>query len=534
MEAAVPQPAEQEAPAPESALAATSFTATVYFKQALQLLNGGYFADAETYFREVLRLWPDDAGTLNNLGTAVWRQERLHEAEGYYRRAQARKPDDFAILNNLGNVLWEQGRLEDALRSYQEAGALKPDSAAVLRNLGVTLSDLGRFDEALVATRESLRLEPDYADSHVNLGMTFARQGNQEEALSCYERAVEIRPDFPEARRNRAYIYLARGDFERGWPEYEWRLRCPKLRTLTVDRPRWNGESLDGRSILLHSEQGLGDSLQFIRFARSLKARSCRVVAACPAPLIRLVARCPGVDSVVDWTSSLPDCDVQAPLLSLPAILGTTLATLPAQMPYFGLDSRTVNDWRPVVERAVGSGAHRRSPGRRSRARVFKIGIAWQGNRANTVDRWRSFPLSHFAHLATLPGVRLISLQKGEGTEQLANLGGEFPVAELSHPDHGGDDRRDFLDTAAVMTQLDLVVTPETAVAHLAGSLGVRVWVALSSVGDWRWMIDRDDSPWYPTMRLFRQDSFGDWDGVFQRMAQTLREELRNMLQLSR
>ena len=158
--------------------------------------------------------------------------------------------------------------------------------------------------------------------------------------------------------------------------------------------------------------------------------------------------------------------------------------------------------------------------------RVFKIGIAWQGNRVNKGDRWRSFPLTHFAHLAEVPGVRLISLQKGDGTEQLAELAGRFPVAELSHRDHGGEDRRDFLDTAAVMSQLDLVVTPDTAVAHLAGGLGVRVWVALSTVGEWRWLIDRDDSPWYPTMRLFRQTTPGDWDGVFQRMALTLRQEL--------
>jgi len=505
---------------------ANSFIATVYFRQATSLLNRGLFADAEAYFREVLRLWPDHAGSLNNLGTAVLRQGRVREAENYYRRARALAPNDCAILNNLGNVLWEQGRLKQALRRFRRAVRLQPDFPAALANLGVTLSDLGRFDEALVPIRESLRLLPDSPEGHVNLGITLARQGNLDQALLCYEQALALRPDFAEARRNRAYIWLARGDFERGWPEYEWRQKCPRFRALTVNRPRWTGEDLEGRSILLHAEQGLGDALQFVRFASRVRRRGGRVLVACHEPLCRLLARCPDVDLVVDWRSPLPDCDVHAPLMSLPAILGTTLANLPARIPYTSVDSRTVEDWRPVVARALGLGSGGDTSGRLKPARVFKIGIAWQGSRANQIDSWRSFPLTHFAHLAELPGVRLISLQKGDGTEQLARLGGQFPVSELRHLDQDGEGRRDFLDTAAVMSQLDLVVTPDTATAHLAGSLGIRVWVALPTANDWRWLIDREDSPWYPTMRLFRQTTFGDWDDVFRRMAGTLRQEL--------
>jgi len=505
---------------------ANSFIATVYFQQATSLLNRGLYAEAEAYFREVLRIWPDHGGALNNLGTAVWRQGRLQEAESRHRRALALKPDDFAILNNLGNVLWEQDRLDEALRYYREAVQLRPDSPEALMNLGVTLSDLGEFDEALTYIRESIRLQPAPADSHVNLGMTLARGGDLEEALACYEHALMLRPEFPEARRNRAYIWLARGDFERGWSEYEWRLKCPKLRTLPVDRPLWGGDDLEGRTILLHAEQGLGDTLQFIRFAPLVKERGGRVVVACPAPLLRLVVGCAGVDVVVDWMKPLPDCDLQAPLLSLPAILGTTLADLPGQVPYLTVDGRTVHDWRPVVERSLGHGKSGATNGRCNPARDFKIGIAWQGNRENKVDRWRSPPLTHFAHLAAVPGVRLISLQKGTGTEQVAELAGRFAVAELLHQDGSDEDQRDFLGTAAVMSQLDLVVTPETAVAHLAGGLGVRVWVALSTVGDWRWLIDREDSPWYPTMRLFRQTAPGDWESVFERMARALNHEL--------
>jgi Flp pilus assembly protein TadD len=526
MAAVLNESSDGEATDQADAKVASSFIATVYFTQAKALLDRGQHAEAEAYFREVLRIWPDHASSLNNLGNAVWWQDRLDEAEVYYRRARALTPNAFAILNNLGNVFREKGRLDLAVRRYRRAVKLKPDSPEALMNLGITLSDLGEFDEALTCLQESLRLQPDSPDCHVNLGMTFSRQGRRDEALLSYEQALRMRPDFPEARRNRAYIWLARGEFERGWPEYEWRLNCKKLRLLTVDCPRWHGEDLQGRSILLHSEQGLGDTLQFIRFALLVKRRGGRVLVACPESLIRLLIGCPGVDLVVDWKSQLPDCDFHAPLMSLPAILGTTLASLPAEVPYLSADAKAVEEWRPAIERSLGLAEGGGTWAQRDPTRVFKIGIAWQGNRINLVDRWRSFPLTHFAHLARLPGVRLISLQKGDGIEQLAELAGRFPVAELCQSDKGDPDQRDFLDTAAVMSQLDLVVTPETAVAHLAGSLDVRVWVALSAVGDWRWMIDRDDSPWYPSMRLFRQTTPGDWEGVFRRMADTLGQEL--------
>ena len=509
---------ETEAAGQSPASLANSFIATVYFKQATTLLDRGLYDEAEGYFREVLRLWPEHPGALNNLGTAVWRQGRIHEAEEFHRRALVLDHNDFAILNNLGNVLWEQGRLDEAVRYYRQAIELRPDSPQALMNFGVTLSDLGEFDEAMHWMRESIRLLPDSPGSHVNVGNVFARQGNLDGALDCYERALGHDPEFPEARRNRAYIWLTRGDFERGWPEYEWRLRCAEPLLVPVYSPRWTGEDLDGRSILLVAEQGLGDTLQFIRFAPLVKQRRGRVLLACPRPLMRLVARCSGVDQVVDWKSDLPECDVHAPLLSLPMILGTSLANIPAD-PYLSVDSGTVERWRPIVARALG---RRDTEFREKPDGVFKIGIAWQGNRGHKGDRWRSFPLTHFASLARLPGVRLISLQKGGGSEQLADLAGRFPVAELTRRNKGHKDRRDFMDTAAVMSQLDLVVTPDSALAHLAAGLGMRVWVPLSTVGEWRWLLDRDDSPWYPTMRLFRQTTPGDWESVFKRMADAL------------
>jgi Tfp pilus assembly protein PilF len=502
-----------------------SSSAEFIFEQAATLLDRGLYCESERYFREVLRLLPGHPSALNNLGTAIWRQGRLQDAEECYRRASVHDPNDYAILNNLGNVLWEQGRLADAMRWFRRAVAVRPDSPVVLMNLGVALSDLGAFDEALGFIRESLRLLPDSAESHVNMGNTLARQGKLDAALACYEHALRLRPDFPSARRYRAYLWLARGDYARGWPEHEWRLKCAKPRVLAVNSRRWTGGELKGRSILLVAEQGLGDVLQFVRFAQLVKQRGGRVVLACPEPLIRLVAGCPGVDLVVDWNSTLPACDAHAHLMSLPMILGTTLASIPGE-PYTFVDGRTVEHWRPVVARALSQRHYCTLVDGKHTAGTFTIGIAWQGNRGNTVDRWRSFPLNLFRHLAKLPGVRLISLQMGDGTEQLAALKGQFDVVELSQGNNGDEPRRDFLDTAAVMLHLDLVVAPESAVAHLAGSLGCRVWVPLSTVGDWRWMLERDDSPWYPTMRLFRQTSPGDWDTVFERMSRALSQDL--------
>jgi Flp pilus assembly protein TadD len=502
-----------------------SYIATAYFKQATALLTRGLYGESETYFREVLRLWPDHLGALNNLGTSVWRQGRAEEAEEYYRRGLALGRADFGILNNLGNAIWEQGRPGQAVPFYRQALELRPDSPETQMNLGVALSDIGEFEEALAWIRASMRSRPDWPEALDNMGVTLSRQGKWDEALDHYDRALRLRPDYPAARRNRAHAWLARGDFERGWLEYEWRLKCPNRHFPDVNLPRWFGEPLAGRSILVCAEQGIGDTLQFLRFALELKRRGGRVVLACPEPLVGIVARCPGVDQVRGSIVPLPDCPIHSPLMSLPAVLRPTLESLSADVPYLSAVPSTIERWRPIVEQYVadrGDWEDDRSSGPQ---RALRIGIAWQGNPRNRVDRWRSIPLRNFTHLAEIPGVRLISLQKGEGTEQIAELAGRVPVGVLRDPSGDSEDRRDLLDTAAVMHHLDLVITPDSAIAHLAGSLGVRVWLALPAVAEWRWLIDREDSPWYPTMTLFRQTAPGDWDGVFRRMASILRGE---------
>jgi Flp pilus assembly protein TadD len=320
---------DADAPARSRADVASSFIAKVYFKQATDLLNQGQYAEAEGYFREVLRISPDHSGALNNLGTALWRQRRHREAEAYHRRALVLAPDDYAVLNNLGIVLWDLHQRAEAIEWYRRAIQLRPDLPKPMLNFGVALSDVGEFEEAARWIHESLRLQPDLPDAHVSLGNLLTRQGDLDGANDCFEQALKIRPDYAEARRARGYILLARGEYARAWPEHEWRLKCPELLVAPVNSPRWAGEDLAGRSILLVAEQGLGDTLQFIRFAAEVKERNGHVVVACRKPLLRIVARCPGVDRVVDWQATSPDCDVHIPLLSVPGVLGTTMESLP-------------------------------------------------------------------------------------------------------------------------------------------------------------------------------------------------------------
>jgi Flp pilus assembly protein TadD len=480
------------------------------FELATTFLRVGGFDEAIAGYRRVLALRPDDPDALNNLGTAFWELGRLEEAEAHYRRALALRAGDAEILNNLGNALREQGRLEEAAACYREALGLRGDAPEILSNLGVVLTGLGALDEAEAYLRRALALRPDWAVAHDNLATVLMKRGKLDAAIAGYEDALRLDSGYAEAHRNRAMVLLQRGDFARGWLEYEWRTQCRGRPPVHFPQPRWQGEDLAGRTILLHTEQGLGDTLQFVRYAPLVQRRGGRVVLVCPQPLVALLARSPGIDRVIAAGSPLPPFDLHAALLSLPVILGTTTeAGIPPEVPYLFAGAEAVDRWRHHLERLPG----------------LRVGIAWQGNPRQRSDRQRSFPLAALAPLARVDGVHLISLQKGAGTEQRAALGGRFPVTVLDGWEQ--DPVGDFLDTAAILQNLDLVVTPCSALAHLAGGLGVRAWVALAWMADWRWLSERDDSPWYPTLRLFRQQRAGDWSEVFERMARALEGDWR-------
>jgi hypothetical protein len=301
-------------------------------------------------------------------------------------------------------------------------------------------------------------------------------------------------------------VYLARGELEKGWADYEWRLKCTEYKGRRFNVPRWDGGPLNGRTLLIHTEQGLGDTLHFIRYVRIIQQRGGTVYIEVPPALVPLL-RSSGVTGIIPGGSPLPKFDLEIPLLSVPGTLGTTLSTIPAQVPYLAAEPRLIKHWRAQIRNLPG----------------FKVGIVWQGNREYAFDRFRSVPLAAYAPLADVPGVTLISLQKGYGSEQLAELAGKFPVLDLAPQLDMGSA---FTDTAAVMSNLDLVVSSDTAAAHLAGGLGVPVWLAVAQSPEWRWLLEREDNPWYPTMRLFRQRAVGDWSDVFTRMKQDLKRKV--------
>jgi tetratricopeptide (TPR) repeat protein len=467
--------------------------------------------EAIASYREAIRLRPDFADAHRNLGISLKDRGELDEAIACYREALRLRPDYAEALVGLGNALKERGDLDEAIDSHRAALRLKPGNAEAHNGLGVALKERGDLDEAVACYREAVRLKPGSAEMHNNLGSALQELGRREEAIACFEEAVRLKPDHADAHVNLGIMRLLLGDFARGWPEYEWRRRSREYAPPPLPQPAWDGSDLQGRTILLRAEQGLGDTLQFIRYAPLVQARGGRVLVGCPAALLPLLSRCHGIDRLHPPGSALPPFDVEALLLSLPGIFGTTAQDVPARIPYIFPDDALVRRWRRELAGLPG----------------FKIGIVWQGNPNYRGDRARSIPLERFEPLARLDGVRLISLQKGPGTEQIAAA----VAAGWRLTDLGGAGRLDessgaFMDTAAVMTTLDLVITPDMALAHLAGALGVPVWVALSFAHDWRWMLGRDDSPWYPSARLFRQDRRGDWEGVFEQIAEAVAQQV--------
>jgi hypothetical protein len=330
-----------------------------------------------------------------------------------------------------------------------------------------------------------------------------------------------LKPDYADAHWNLSLLVLRFGDFEQGWVEHEWRWKIDQTQPREFSKPRWDGEALEGQTILLHAEQGFGDTIQFVRYAALVKERNpgAGVVVQCQKRLVNLLRTCRGIDRLVLEGGELPAFDVHAPLLSLPGILKTTLETIPADVPYLFADEGLVAKWKAKLDAVKG----------------FRVGINWHGREGNVESRRRDVPLEFFEGLAQVPGVRLVSSQKGEAAtrSEVGGQGSELGETDAARPtivDVGefDTDSGAFMDTSAIMMNLDLVITSDTSVAHLAGALGVPVWVALPFVPDWRWLLDRSDSPWYPTMRLFRQKRIGDWMGVFEEIRAALAERVRS------
>jgi predicted O-linked N-acetylglucosamine transferase (SPINDLY family) len=462
--------------------------------------------EAVACFRQATKLNPQHAEAHNNLGNALHAQGKRDEAITCIRRALELKPSFAEAHSNLGMVLRAQGKSDEAINAYRHAIELNPNIPEVHHNLGNALQELDKFDEAIGCFQQALALKPDLAEAATSLGSAFHAQGKLTEAHAAFHHALESRPAYPEAHRNLGLLLLQQGNFEQGWPQHEWRWKCKEFSAGALQRPAWDGTPVTGK-ILLHTDQGIGDIFQFIRYAPLVKQRANQVVLCCPLRLIPLLARCRGIDAFLPEVANPLEYQAEVHLTSLPAVFRTTIETIPQENPYLFADPALIEQWR-----------------RRLQAGEFKIGIAWQGNPEFRHDKSRSIPLANFAPLADSSAVRLISLQKGHGVEQLESIKDQFSVSTL--PSALDESAGAFMDTAAVMMNLNLVITSDTAIAHLAGGLGVPVWLALSSNSEWRWLLDRNDSPWYPSMRLFRQTSAGDWQGVFKQMKTALLELL--------
>ena len=458
-----------------------------------------------------IRIKSDYAEAHSNRGNALMDLGRPGDALVAYDAALGIRPGLVQTCYNRGNALRDLGRLSEALAAYDITIRIKPDYAEAHCNRGVALKELSRLDDALASYDTALRIKPDYAEAHSNRGNALKDLGRLNEALAAYDTALRIRPDSAEAHYNQSLALFLRGDLQAGWDKYEWRWRggSKDLNPRDFSCPPWDGAAIAGRSILLHAEQGLGDTIQFCRYAPLVAALGGRVVLEAPRRLLRVLSGLAGVRQLVADGDPLPAFDLHCPLMSLPGRFGTTVESIPADIPYLSAEPERVTHWR-----------------KRLASDDFKIGIVWQGGPNYKADSKRSVPLACFAPLAELSGVRLISLQKVHGLEQLQHLPHWMKVTELGEDFDTGPDA--FVDTAAVMMDLDLVVTVDTAIGHLAGALGRPVWIAVQAVPHWVWMLDRDDSPWYPSVRLFRQTVRGDWDGVFFRMAAELADLLQD------
>ncbi|MGD0464781.1 MAG: tetratricopeptide repeat protein [Tepidisphaeraceae bacterium] len=486
----------------QRAIAVDPTVAVYHLDLGNALSKKGQLDQAIAALQQAVRIAPAAALSYNNLGIALGVRGRLDEAVTAYRQAVRLKPDYAEAHNNLGNALREKGQLDEAIAACRQALVIKPDYAEAYCNLGNALREQRRLDEAIAAYRQALLIRPDFAEILNNLGNALREKGKLQESIVAYRRAIRLKSDFALAHYHLALALLLRGDFEEGWPEYEWRFKNDgQQQTIPFTQPRWDGKEMGGQTILLWGEQGLGDVIQFVRYAPLVARRGGRVIIRCRPELLRLLQSSPDLGQILPLGADLPPFDVQCPLLSLPLAFGADLESIPASVPYLSPEPAMVDAWR----QKLGAGERR-----------LKVGLVWAGNARFRDDRTRSLTLDQLAPLGAVRGVRFYSFQKSPAAEEAKNPPPNLELIDL------GSELNDFADTAAAMSLMDLIITTDTSAAHLAGALATPVWLMLQFMPDFRWLLDREDSPWYPTMRLFRQQSIGDWADVIDRVTKAL------------
>jgi tetratricopeptide (TPR) repeat protein len=449
------------------------------------------FEEAVATYDKAIALRPDYADAMTNRGNALTALRRYEQALASYDGALAINPDSAEAHSNRGVTLQKLRQLEEALASFDRALALRPDYADAHCNRGIALQELHRFDEALASYDRALALRPDFAEALCNRGITFQDLKRFGDALENMDRALALRPDYAEAHVNRALLLLLNGVFDEGWSAYEWR---KKMTTWAprIAAPEWSGDDLASKRLLLYAEQGFGDTIQFVRYARLAAGRGARVFLEVQPPLKSLLAGVSGVAGVVAKGEPLPAFDLQCSLFSMPLMFKTSVETIPAHIPYISAPADRVAAWQGRLPR---DGA--------------LVGLAWSGSPTHIRDHDRTMAFAQLAPLLAVPGVRFVSLQKEVRSSDAQALE-RSAVIDLRA------DLKDFADTAAVIAELDLVITVDTAVAHLAGAMGKLIWVMLPTIPSFRWL---PGSPWYPGARLFPKSATRKWDEVVARVA---------------
>lgn len=464
--------------------------------------------EAIHYWYGYLQLRSDDASGYAQLGLLLQKAGRLPEAAQAMHEALQRKPNEVEYYNNLGVMLGRLGRYDEALVNYQQALRLRPNMDGIYCNIANLYHNMGDNKMAKISFARALEINPFNASTHMNLGFHYSRVGRYDEAIECFKEALRIQPDYAGAHWNLALLLLLLGKLREGWREYEWRFQCDEIKRREViarlsSKPMWDGLPLTGKTLLVFVEQGFGDALQFCRYLPLVMQRVDRIVFEChPELLCLLRGRFGAVECVArpaDGTLPAVNYDLQIPLVSLPRLFETELESVPQTAPYIQADPQQVEQWRQRLD-----------------GNEFKVGLVWAGSPDHRRDHWRSFSLAAFSPLGRIQGVRFYSLQKGAAATEMATPPAGICLTDLA------PELDDFATTAAVIANLDLVITVDTAVAHLAGAMGKPVWTLIYSPPDWRWLLEREDTPWYPTMRLFRREIAGEWAPVIEQVAREL------------
>jgi tetratricopeptide (TPR) repeat protein len=546
---------------------------------AFQYHQQGNLQQAELIYKNILKSSPHNYHVLNCLGNVLQEQHRYDDAIEFYQKAIMLNPNDFRTYYNLADAFFEKGELEKAIFNYKEALKINPDFPWAYNNLGLTLKDIGQLDEAIIHFQKAIELSPNFVLAINNLGNALENKEQFDEAISCYQKALQLNPNLPDVYNNigailqekeqfdeavihlekalnldpafyKAYLnlsgislkkqniheavsflkkalkvnpndadghfylgcaFLLSGNFKQGWEEYEWRWKSKDFnkrscfhKPSNFSKPILNGLDIEGHTVLIYAEQGLGDEIQFIRYAPLVSQLGAKVIIECHKELSTLLQSTEGVEEFIVQGKSLPYFDMQCPLLTLPLVFNTSLDNIPLKVPYVSVNSMLIQKWKNKIQHDNSN---------------FKVGLVWYGNPKHKNDRNRSIPFAYFAPFAKFSDIAFYSLQKGNSAKQSMNPHIGMRFIDLTEEMH------DFSETAALIENLDLVITVDTAVAHLTGALGKPVWVLLPFAPDWRWLLNREDSPWYPTMRLFRQPAPGDWNSVIAKV----RDELVNL-----